>query len=487
MQNVKVLLMIPPGEFYVSANAIFPPLGIAYIGAYLENKGVKVLLKDFFAEKKNVKDVIKYISDEHPDIVGVSIVTDNRFDAFSTVREIKRNFPSILIVAGGPHITLATEDTMKNIPEIDIAVVNEGEITFYEITEAFCENKKFENISGIFYKKDGAIVRTAPRPLINNLDELPFPAFHLLDIKKYESFILIDEKERLFPAINLISSRGCPINCNFCSNTRLWGGKNRLRTPENFVGEIEFLMNRYGYKNFIFYDDTLNIDFNRLQTICDLIICKNLNISWSCAIRVDQTSPDMLKKMKEAGCRVINFGVESGNYRIREKIIHKKISGEQIFKADREIFEAGIKGVGSFIVGSPGETKEEALETLEMMKNLKSTPLINIVRVYPGTQLENYCRKNGLIPKDFSWANEGNLEKIAETFPGLYGKVPILTGKMTWAEIGDILIAWSKMNKSFPLWKAGFIALKNVRSTKDLLRIIKILLSYLRLFLNPDK
>ncbi len=135
---------------------------------------------------------------------------------------------------------------MKNIPEIDLAVVNEGEITSYKIIQSFCENRNFENVSGIFYRKDGAIVRTASHPLITNLDDLPFTAFHLLDLKKHESYVLIDEKERLAPAINLISSRGCPINCNFCSNTRLWGGKNRLRTPENFVGEIEFLMNKYG-------------------------------------------------------------------------------------------------------------------------------------------------------------------------------------------------------------------------------------------------
>ncbi len=411
--------------------------------------------------------------------MGINVLTDSRFDAFDIMKSIKDNFPEKLVIAGGPHITLAPEDTMKTISALDISIFGEGEKTVLEIVKNY-KKKNFDDIKGIVYRKGNEIIKTEQRELIMDLDTLPLLDFGMLDLSLYKSFIQDVNGNQLTPAINLISSRGCPINCNFCSNTRLWGATVRLRSADKFVDEVENLVKQYGYKYFIFYDDTFNIDLERLLRICDLIIEKKLDIAWSCAIRVDQTSEEMFEKIKNAGCTTVNYGVESGNDKIREEVVHKKITREQILKTDKLLSEAGLRGVASFIVGFPGETKEQALDTLAMMKQLKSETILNVVRVYPGTRLEIQCRKDGLIPSDFSWAKEEDMARIKDSFPGLYGDVPVLTGEMDWFEIGQILTKWAKTSKAISIWKAGIVALKNARSIGDFIRIAKIVLSYFR-------
>jgi radical SAM superfamily enzyme YgiQ (UPF0313 family) len=265
---------------------------------------------------------------------------------------VRRLLPNTMIIVGGIHPTLLPERTLKDM-EADLLVIGEGKLTFRELISCLKEDRSFQKIPGIAYRLNGEIIINPLRPLIDNLDLLPFPARDL--IFNPEDF-----------SINygmIFTARGCPSKCIFCASNKLWSRKVRFRSKENILEELKAVIKTHSISYFRFTDDTFTLNKKRTLDLCQLIIDEKLNIAWECDTKVKCLDEELLEKMKEAGCIQVNIGVESGSERIR-RLIRKECSIEKIEKAFRLINEVGIEAVAYFMFGFPSETKEDMEKTL---------------------------------------------------------------------------------------------------------------------------
>jgi radical SAM superfamily enzyme YgiQ (UPF0313 family) len=335
-----------------------PPLGLAYIASYLQQRGHKTKLFDTTFSAQVLGDIEKHIRDFSPDYVAMTATTPQITSAFIIAEFIKARFPDIKIILGGPHASALPEETVSN-KDIDMVVCGEGEITVSEIAD----NLPRDKINGICYKNGaGRPLVTPPRPLIESLDDLPFPSFEQLPIKKYFYF---------FPenSVGISTGRGCPHDCSFCASRVINRNHYRARRPEKIVEEVNYLYKKYGITSFIFWEDTFTINRNRVEEICSLIIRYKLPIRWWCTTRADDLTPEMLKRMKSAGCHSIGIGIESGDERVL-KATGKGINLSHVKKAVSWAHNLGIKPIGYFILGLPYETPESLRNTLKFAKSL---------------------------------------------------------------------------------------------------------------------
>jgi radical SAM superfamily enzyme YgiQ (UPF0313 family) len=232
---------------------------------------------------------------------------------------------------------------------------------------------------------------------IENLDSLPIPSRELIDMKKYSAHL----KTQNTPATTIMTSRGCPFQCIYCSKP-ITGSKLRSVSPENVIKEIEHLINNYGIKEIIFYDDSFTLDRERAIKICDLIIQKNIRIKWQCETRVNLVDEGLLKKMKQAGCATIAYGIESGSNRVLN-ILKKGITTEQIKTAVGMTKKAGIQTIGYFMLGIPGETEKEITQTINFAKSLSlDFAQFAIATAYPGTELYQMAKEQNKLTNDWS-------------------------------------------------------------------------------------
>ncbi len=486
---MKVLLVIPPGGYLAadwSRDNIMPPLGVLYLTAVLEKNKIEVEILDCFIERYSWSKLKKALAQKKPDVVGVSFTTETRFDGFKTIRMAKQVLPESLVVAGGVHVSLTAEDTLAHIPELDVIVRGEGEETFLELLKTFENKGDFGKIAGISYRQDNKIIHNPSRLPIQKLDEVPFPARHLLS-KGYRLTLDVPGKGKILAA-HLMSSRGCPIGCNFCASSQMWGKLFRSRSPENVVAEIEWLIENYQIEGIWFFDDTLTMNPLRVEKICDLIIERKLNISWFCEVRVDTVSKELLKKMKEAGCYRVCFGVEAGSQRIIDEVVRKKINLKQVREVAKWCGELGLLIYPTFIVSHPTETMANAQETIALMRELKTYApgdvTIGILKIYPGTELENYAKKNGFLPSDFSWAAEEDSRVIL--LPSVSGNAPLFLDKLKWEEINQILFQWRKISH-YPIFKKIPGVLRDIRSFNDFKRILLTAKTFLKYKILENK
>ncbi len=384
-----------------------PPLGIAWLAAVLRENGFKdISLIDSMANRYSNEDIIDLLKKQGPDIIGISFGTQIRFSTFDLARLIKKNFPGVPLVVGGPHPTLTSQDTLENIPEIDIVVRGEGEISFLNLVKEIEKKGSLENVKGISFRdKKGEIVHNPDETAIEDLDSLPLPARDLLPMERYEQTTNLSKKR----STNIMTSRGCPYRCVFCSVSKQWGHRIRQRSAKNVVDEIEFLLKNYPFLEGIrFFDDTFTINKPRVLEICDEIIKRKLSFVWECEARANTIDSEIVQAMKRAGCEFIDLGVESGSNKIL-KNIKKDITVEQAIEAVKVIKKAGI-GLKIFIMhGLPGETYEDIKKTVFLSRylchKLKADGATQgITIIYPGTELEKIAKEMGTLPKDFSWS-----------------------------------------------------------------------------------
>lgn len=333
---------------------------------------------------QEIKDKIHYYS---PDLVGISVKTPTYRSSLNIAELVKEVDPTIPIVLGGPHPTVLPQETVEqNV--IDIVVRREGEYTLLELVNAIEEGNDVGEVLGITYKKRERIIHNPDRPLIKNLDELPFPARDLL----------IDREIYSPDAFgSLFSSRGCPYRCTFCESHKIWTRKVRFRSPENVVAEIQQVREKYGTRKFDFEDDTFSIDKKRVMKFCRLVIQEKLDIVWSCTTRANLVDDDMLKAMRKAGCLSISIGVESGSEETLRKI-KKGVSITQVEEASRLIKKHGIGFHAYWMIGFPWETKADIKKTISFMKELDAdSNIYSILTPYPGSELYETVTKDGLI------------------------------------------------------------------------------------------
>lgn len=370
----------------------YPPLGLAYIGAVLEKNGYIVKIFDLTLEHNiHIKDKTDEIIGFSPDIIGISVATHNYSNAIKTASYLK-TMTGASIVFGGPHPTIIPEDVLKN-EFIDFVIIGEGEETFLKICQNFY-NKEFNGIDGLCYKdigkngEDRKIIIQPKNTFIKDLDSIPFPARHLLQLDKYS---LIDDYGSKMATI--MSSRGCPYGCTYCYKG-IFGRTYRQRSPENIVEEIKYCINRFGYRSFYFIDDLFTLNVENVEGLTSAIKKEGLNIRWQCLARVNNAKLSVFKHMKESGCYKVHFGIESGDQNILNKV-KKGITLDQTRNAIRICKEAGIRTKGYFMIGMPGDTIETMQNTLNFAIELEMDDIMfSVTTPFPGTELWNTIDKS---------------------------------------------------------------------------------------------
>ena len=483
---MKVQLFVPPGGYFAerwSKGSSMPPLGILYIAAVLEKEGIEVQVVPADILDLGWRDIRDRVLEYKPDIIGVTTTTENRFQGFKLIRLAKKALPSALTVLGGPHASLAAEDCLLHIPELDLVVRGEGELTMLDICRALertMDLSSLAHIAGISLRADGQTVTNRPRSPITNLDGLPYPAFHLIPFEKYNFKIEVPGRGEL-PAVNIMTSRGCPFNCNFCATPVNWGRVVRRRSPLNVIQEIEYHIEKHGSRVIFFYDDTFNISIQRVEEICDLMIERKLPVFWRAEVRMDLMSKALLAKMKLAGLFHISFGVEAGSERVRDKIIDKKVRIMDYHNLVGWCLELGVIPNAFFIISHPTETWEEAQETIRLIEEHKDRveASIAILHIYPGTPLERTAKENGILPPDFSWARKHSRGII--TLPTAQGDVPLFLDKLTWSQVSEILFRWSFSGGRVSIAQKIPRILRNIRSWGDMKRYAVMALVFMKL------
>ena len=374
-----------------------PPLGLSCVAAALEKANFKVEVLDNYLLRKPIDEVKQMVSKLNPEISGMTCSSASYPRCVETAKAVKEVLPSCKVVVGGWHPSYMP-DSMLQHPEIDYVVMGEGERAMTELATCITNGedlKAIAQVAGLAYRHKGKIVKT-PQKFIKNMDEIPFLARHLLPMHLYEREIpFLNVKP--FDTMNI--ARGCPFNCIYCETRRLWGQTCRAFSPQRVIDEIKHMMANYGTKGIYFVGDNFTINKKRTIALCELMKQSKLDIEWVCDTRADMISRDLLKSMKEAGCRTIWFGVESGSPRILEKI-NKGITNEQTIQAFKLCREEGIQTASSFILGIPGETLEDMEVTYNFAKKLDPDwAQFNVYVAVPGSGLYDEVMQKGLCDR----------------------------------------------------------------------------------------
>jgi len=400
---MKILLINPPQgkiidsslpKILIEKGDPMPPLGLMYLASYLQkNSHHQVEIAGCLVENLNHCDLEEKIIQAKPDVIGITAMTFTLLDVIQTIQTAKKIDPGIKIVIGGPHAHLYPKETL-GLEGVDFVIKGEGEIPFFNLLKALEENSDLSSIDGLVFKKNGQIIDNPVGKLIQNLDELPFPARHLLPYKNYGSVLA-----KRFPVTTMFTSRGCPFKCIFCDRPHL-GSAFRARSAKNVVDEMAECQ-KMGIKEIFIYDDTFAVNRQRVVDICSEIVGQNLDITWDVRTRVDTVDEELLKIMKQAGCQRIHFGVEAGTEKIL-KILRKGITLEQVRKAFQSAKKNGIETLAYFIIGSPQETKKDILETIKLAKKLNPDYAhFTIMTPYPGTDLYRLGLETKVLPCDY--------------------------------------------------------------------------------------
>ena len=402
---MKVLLINPPdtASKYKFIGLVAPPLGIAYIAAVLEENGINVKIIDGSALEMTWEELEKEILKYSPDIIAITSVTPAIDQALRTAKIAKKVCPESKIVLGGYHPTFTYNELLKN-DFVDIVVIGEGEYTMLELAEAIEDDRDLREVKGIATKD----FKTPPRPVIANLDEIPFPARHLLPMDKYK---ILNQK---LPAGTLISGRGCPFKCSFCASSALHGQKLRLRSAKNIVDEMEHLINDHDAEMIAFMDDTFTVNRKRVEEICTDMKKRNLDVYWGCTARVDTLSRNILEKMKDAGCITLFVGVESADQQLLDDL-NKQTTIERIKKTFELTRELNVRTIASAVLGMPGDSKQSIRNTINFVKSLNpSYAVFSLATPYPGTQFYLKAKEENLI-KITDWSKYSLMTPVLET------------------------------------------------------------------------
>lgn len=382
---MHIELVVPPYKkvygIVRSVNPTDPPLGLAYIAAYLKKNGVSCGIIDSEAEQMTLDDVVTKIKSINPSIVGITTTTHTILDVYKLASNLKKINKNIVIVAGGPHATSLPSQTLKE-SEIDIVVRKEGEIPTLEIVRALENGVDLSAVEGVSYKSNGEIIENADASQIRDLDSLPFPSRELLPMKKYFPVGFPPSENTIYTS--MLTTRGCAFRCTFCGVTTMFP-KVRRRSPENILAEIDEVVQKYNVNVIEFMDSILGLYPNIIKEMCQGIIERKLNIKWMCCGRVDLMAPDLLQLMKEAGCVRIFYGIESGDQNILNHI-QKRSSLDKIRETVKLTKEYKIPCVTSFILGLPGDTMETMKSTIDFAVELDADfATCSLSTPYPGT------------------------------------------------------------------------------------------------------
>lgn len=367
---IKVVLIIPPSPWLISDTDL-PFLGILYVASYLEKRNINVQLCDLSGLEENQWKI------PVGDYYGITGTSPNFIQIKAIIKKLKERKNAFVIV-GGAHATTLPGHILKNT-QADVCVIGEGEAVMYQLLHS--PTNEVPNIA--YLDSDGKIVRTDSAPLVKDIDTFPPPDLDLIDFYRYSKsqtfkYLLGECREA-----TLITSRGCPFNCNFCAQWQIWGGKVRSHSIERTIQEVKDLIRKYGVELIYILDDTFVVSKKRVYQFCDEI--KKIGIKWHCLNRVDCCDYDLLMAMKEAGCLQFVFGLESGSNGILKKM-NKRTTVEQAYEAIEVCEKVGIKIRGQMIVGFPGETWDTVEETAQFIRKARYVDAfgVHIFQPFPG-------------------------------------------------------------------------------------------------------
>jgi len=434
-------------------------LGIGYLASFVsQNNDVDVKVLDTGVSTE--KELNAFLQNGY-DAVGVSITSRTYGEAIEISRKFRQSHPNVPIIFGGPHVSIMRQDILKE-PVIDLAVYGEGEITFNEIINLIRKRNSLSNIEalskieGLIFRNSDSIVVNPPRPLISDLDTLPFPAHHLFPLKRYEG------------KMPMITSRGCPYACAFCSSSQIWGRKWRPRSPKNIIEEIKYILREFGTYPIDFHDDSFNIDLKRVNALCDEFLINNLKVPWGVrGFRVDKINNHIATKMQRAGCTHLAIGIESANPQILKRI-GKRETIEQIAIGIKILRSAGIKVTGQFMVGNPGETLETVQESIEFAQKNLGKAFFGTAVPFPKTELWEYVNEHG------SFLVEPDCTTFENTHPRIIFETPEFS-------------AQQRLQAVEMVKQAGYTCAGGYEKKQSYLRALrnKIIYTYLFRFLPP--
>lgn len=458
-----------------------PGLGLPYIASYLRKN------TDFNDIHILIGNVLNKISDLKPDIIGISSVSQNYTKAIQYAKIIKETF-DIPVITGGIHITLMPQSLSEHS---DLAVIGEGEETMAELMAVFNKDRQFKkeklvDINGIAYHDNGKIKINPQREFIKDLDTLPFPARDLLGQKRF---------------LSMMTSRGCPFACSYCSSVVLWQRKIRYFSPEYIVDEISELIERYNAIKINFWDDTFIINKKRIRRIVELIKARGIHkiVEFRCAARADEIDEEICSLLKEMNIIEISMGFESGSARILKEFKGGKASPEKNMQAIEICKKYGFNTGGSFMLGFPSETEQEILQTYQFIKNSKLDAAgAYIVLPLPGTELWNHALEKNLVSEDMDFGRLKQLDlKIRNIEDCFKYDLPLLIDKISQEKFLEIIRAIKKeisirhvknTLKDVFSFKALKFALERPRDAfKAIMDIIKVLFSLLFRNSSPGK
>jgi radical SAM superfamily enzyme YgiQ (UPF0313 family) len=474
---MKILLAVPPynfAEFYPSYMArktkidkgfglvpgVTEPLGLLYIASLLKNDGHRVWVIDSIFS--STKDLIKFVYEKEPALLGITVMSFSWEKAKAFLFKIKQHFPGLLTIVGGPFPTAWQERCLQECPSVDFVCIGEGEYVMQQLCSCLEGKRDLNKIKGLVWRnKSGRIINNGYAAPIENLDELPFPARELIDIRKY--IPSIGYYKRL-PNAAIVGSRGCSYNCLFC-HTQTMGSRTRYRGPINVMDEIKELINKYKVKDILFWDNNLTENKERIHLLCQEILRARIKIAWSGNTRADTVDAEILRMMKKSGCRRLLLGVESGVQKNLD-VLRKKETLSQIKNTVRLCKSIGIEIFATFIFGIPGETYDEALRTIKFACRLNPEyAKFFTLGCHPGTDLYKNLKQYGTI-----WSF-----KDAQSHNNA-GFVPFTMEREELKELLDLAYRRFYLRRRYILMK-----ISKIRSIEDLQQDIRGFLAFINI------
>ncbi len=424
---MKILLIYPQYIYHDTYDARSASLSLLYLGSRLEMEGHNVAIFDAsmgpitpaesgFVYGVDNEEVIKWLENKKFDVVGITCSFAARWRFVTALAEIiKKMMPDVPVITGGLFPTSKWKFCFEKSRNIDIVMLGEGEDSLAQVVRNLESGASISQacipVDGVVWRDGDEIKKNDKRDYIRDLDRLPFPAWHLIDLNRFFS-IQKNFYELRPPYFTVLSSRGCPEICTFCNMFITHGKRWRFRSPENFVDELEFLSKKYKVKNFFIADDNFSFNLERAKNICKEILKRKLNIHYNTGngLSIKRIDKELLELMKASGCGSVALAIESGSEVIRNQVYKKRLATEKIYEAVKWCNDVGLPSVGFFMVGAPGETRESVDETKRMLKDLPLTLCTcGIYTPYPGTELYDDCVQKGYL-KEVSPEDEGRLE-----------------------------------------------------------------------------
>ncbi|MDP3728015.1 MAG: radical SAM protein [bacterium] len=397
---MKILFVVAPygefpkdGEKVKQKKGFLPPVGQALLGTILENDGHDVRILDMQIDLLTEKELIVYVRGFAPSLVCISMLDATVPIVNHIISLIKQNFPETIAICGGIHPSMYPQETLDGNKDIDYLVYGEAEISILELARAVDKKEDISKILGIYCRdSQGRIFFTGYRPIVKDLDKFPIPSRKFFDLKRY---VPVPNQYKRLPVTNMISGRGCTYSlCTFCFESTPYVREKGYRriSVQQAIDEIKYLQKEFGIREISFWDDEFLMGGDWVEDFCDAIIKEKIDIVWSCYGKVNYVRPDRMKKMAQAGCWNIFFGLESGNQELLN-FMKKGQTLDMMKNAVKWAHDAGIEVRGSFILGLPGETPEMGQKTIDFALSLDlDYGQFNFATPFKGTEMYDVCR-----------------------------------------------------------------------------------------------